>query len=158
MWSQEQGSLIKNNLHTPTHTLRAHCLIWRETWGQCGDAEEYNEEEEEKKKQQPTWAAGETERQKEEGEDRAAGTRREERGGTGWNIQERSAVSVGRHRSDTDRNRQASQNQQRHSESHWHTAVLLTVHTSEQRELFIHERAKHAFRPHTGTTTCTREH
>ncbi len=62
-------------------------------------------------------AAGQTEWQREEEEGRAADTRGERRG-RGPNIQERSAVSKGRHRSNADRNRPPDQIQQRHSETH----------------------------------------
>lgn len=62
------------------------------------------------------------------GEGRAADTRRE-RGETGRNIQERSSVSVGRHRSDTDRNRQSDQNGERHSKTHQDTHSGAADHT-----------------------------
>lgn len=70
-------------------------------------------------------------------------------------------MSVGRHRSNTDRNRQSDQDQQRHCETHWHTAVMLTLQTSKQQGA-VHTTAHTLFTLHISgdahTDTQTHEH
>lgn len=164
MWSQEENFLIKRQqkslkIHTDTHThVHWEPIAWSEE--RLESSMIMQRRKMRRRRGSDAERPSEQERQREEGEGRVADTWRR-RGWTGWNIKEWSAMSVGRHRSHTHRNRQSDQNQQRHCEAHWHTAVMLTLHTSKQQELFIHEQA-HTLHSHISrdahTVTHTHEH